>query len=42
VPELLRDDPELAEIYLKVAPEEAHLPGGKQDLLNGSRYLAKL
>jgi hypothetical protein len=40
--ELLITDTELAEIYHKVALEEAHLHGGEQALLNGSRYLAKL
>lgn len=37
---MLLEDPELAEIYLKVALEEAHLYAGEQALLNGPRYLA--
>ena len=40
--ELLIADPELAEIYLKVALEEAHLYAGEQAVLNGPRYLTKL
>jgi hypothetical protein len=40
--ELLRQDPELSQIYLKVALEEAHFLGGEQALLNALRYLAKL
>lgn len=39
---MLLEDPELAEIYLKVALEEAHLHGDEQVLLNGPLHLAKL
>lgn len=40
--ELLTEDPELAEIHLKLDLEEAHLPGGEQALLDGLRHLARL
>lgn len=40
--ELLREDPELAEAYRKVALEEAHFHSGQKALLKTLQYLAKL
>ena len=41
VVELLCEDPELAEIYLKIALEESYLPGGQEALMNARKYVAE-
>lgn len=41
VVELLTEDPELIDIYLQTAKDEAHLPGGKLAISNAQKYVAE-
>ena len=41
VVELLKADPEMADIYLATALEEANLPGGQFALLSALRHIAE-
>ncbi len=41
VVEMLRDDPELADLYLAAALEEVNLPGGQGALLAALRHIAE-
>ena len=39
--EMLKADPEMADVYLAAALEEANLPGGQQALLAALRHIAE-
>jgi probable addiction module antidote protein len=41
VVEMLKDDPEMADVYLATALEEANLPGGQFALLAALRHIAE-
>lgn len=40
--EMLKADPEMADVYLATALEEAHLPGGQIALMAALRHIAQV